>query len=258
MPTLLEVQRAMRASLVAGDDAAAAGMLADGIGGERLGIYRNTYLVAATRALRLNFPAVAKLVGAEFFDGAAGIFATRHPPTAACLDDYGEGFADFLAGFAPAARLVYLRDVARLEWAVGRALHAPDRDALDLARLAALTPDDRVVLVPHPALTLLSAGHPADLIWRATLADDTAALAAIDPGAGPVHLVVRRTAGVEVARLDESAWRFAKALCAGEPVEAALGDMPDARAYALLAEYLAAGWFVDFYTSDRAERRAAP
>ena len=55
MPTLLEVQRAMRRSLVEHDDGeAAAYILADGLAPEaRLNVYRNTAIGALTTALRL-------------------------------------------------------------------------------------------------------------------------------------------------------------------------------------------------------------
>src|SRR6516225_2425236 len=96
MPTLLEVQRAMRASLVDRDDAAAAAMLPEGVGADRLNIYRNTVLIGLTKALSLCFPAVRRLVGADFFEGAAGLFIPQHPPRAAWLDRYGAEFPDFL------------------------------------------------------------------------------------------------------------------------------------------------------------------
>jgi hypothetical protein len=249
VPTLLELQRAMRASLVERDKGAAAAMLADDIDADRLDIYRNTFLIGATRALRLSFPAVHRLVGAEFFEGAAGIFIAHHPPRAACLDDYGAQFPEFLQSFPPAATLVYLADVARLEWAVSRALHAPDREPVALLRLAALASDDhgRVAFVPHPSITLLRADCPADAIWRGGLDGDDAALAAVDLGAGAAHLLVeRRAAGVEVTRLDEPAWRFAAALCEGRTIEAALAELPEARAHGLLAEHLSAGRFIDY------------
>ena len=58
MPTLLEVQRAMRASLVDRDDGVAAAMLAEGVGAERLNIYRNTFLVGLIKA-----PFMALVIG---------------------------------------------------------------------------------------------------------------------------------------------------------------------------------------------------
>lgn len=249
MPTLLELQRAMRASLVDRDDRAAAAMLAENVPADRLDIYRNTFISGVTKALRLSYPAVHRLVGAGFFEGAAGLFIAQHPPHAAYLDDYGAEFPEFLRHFQPAASLVYLADVARLEWAVNRAIHAADLDPLDLARLLALAPEDqiRVCFVPHPSVALLRSEYSADVIWRAVLSSDDATLAAVELDAGLVHLLVeRRATGVEVSRLGDAAWRFATMLFEGRPfgaVFAAAAAHPDA----LLAEHLAAGRFVDFH-----------
>jgi hypothetical protein len=249
VPTLLETQRAMRASLVDGDDAAATAMLAADVNADRLNIYRNTFVTGVTKALRLTYPAVHRLVGADFFEGAAAQFIAQHPPRAAYLDEYGADFPDFLRTFPPAASLVYLADVARLEWAVGRAIHAADVEPLDLARLAALSPEDQggVRFIPHPSVGLLYADYPVDAIWRGVLNDDDAALAGVDLDAGPVHLLVERgAAGVEVSRLDERRWSFAAELCDGRLVEAAFAGAAGTTADALLAEHLAAGRFIDF------------
>jgi hypothetical protein len=260
MPTLLEVQRAMRASLVDRDDGAAAAMLPDGVGAERLNIYRNTVLIGLTKALSLCFPAVRRLVGADFFEGAAGLFIPQHPPRAAWLDRYGADFPDFLQHFAPAATLAYLADVARLEWAVNLALHAGDAAPLDFARLTALAPEHQasVSFVPHPSVSLLRLDHPADDIWRAVLDGDDAALAAVNADAGPVHLLIERGAsGVGVLRLAEPAWRFARDLVAGRTIEAACAAADGVDVQALLAEHLAGGRLVDFHVAKATHGAAA-
>lgn len=257
MPTLLELQRAMRAALVGGDDGAAVAMLADGVPAGRLDIYRNTFVAGVTKALRLSFPAVHRLVGDDFFAGAAAVFIARHPPRAACLDDYGAEFPQFLHGFPPATSLEYLPDVARLEWAVSRALHAPDVASLDLARLQALLPEEqiRICFVPHPFVALLCLDYPVDSIWRGVLSADDAALAAVDLTSGPVHLLVERRAnGVEVSRLDMAAWRFAAALCEGRPLADVFAAFPASACeeqgsghVVRLAGHLDAGRFIDFH-----------
>jgi Putative DNA-binding domain len=249
MSTLLETQRAMRTWLVEGERNAAADLLADGISADRLDIYRNTFVANATRALRLTYPAVRKLVGDEFFEGAAAAFIAQHPPRSACLDHYGEAFVAFLAAFPPAALLFYLADVARLAWAVSRAIHADDVEPLDLARLVALSPGEqvRVAFVPHPSVSLLTLATPADTIWRAVLAGDDAALAAVDPAAGAVRLLVERGAGgPEVARLDAAAWHFAAELCCGFPLGIVLAELSDGSAEKAFSAHLAAGRFIDF------------
>jgi hypothetical protein len=263
VPTLLELQHAMRAALVGGDDDAAVAMLAEGVPADRLHIYRNTFIAGVTRALRLSFPAVHRLVGDDFFAGAAAVFIARHPPRAACLDDYGAEFPKFLHTFPPAASLEYLADVARLEWAVSRALHAPDVALLDLARLQALQPEEqiRICFVPHPSVAVLCLEYPVDLIWHGVLSNDDAALAAADLTSGPVHLLVERgsATGVEISRLDMAAWRFAAALCESRP----LGNVFAAYSPSAceeqewghevrLADHLAAGRFVDFHLAPTA------
>lgn len=250
-PSLLELQRAMHASLVLHDDHGISPHVVAGTfsPAERLDIYRNTFASALTTALRLSYPAVHLLVGAEFFAGAARIFIEAHPPTSACLDEYGEAFPAFLSDFEPSASLAYLPGVAALERAVNRALHAPDVDPLDPHRLATLAKPDRahVRFAPHPSLCLVRTNYPADLIWHAVLEKDDAALSAIDPGPGPAWLLVQRLAtGVEVRRVSEAAWRFTSALCAGKPLAAALDEARDFDASALLADHLAAGRFIDF------------
>ena len=244
MPTLLELQTAVREFMLRGDAAAAEHVIADGIAPEgRLSIYRNTYVSVVVNALRLAYPAVHRLVGGEFFEGAARTFIDANPPRAAYLNAYGAEFGDFLATFAPASSLAYLPDVARLDWAVNVALHADDAAPLDVQRLANM-PED-IVFVPHPSVSLLETRFPADAIWRAAIDDNDEALSAIELDDRPVRLIVSRDAnGVEVQRLDTGAWHFAKALISGVPLPDALASA-EADMSAALAAHLANGHFID-------------
>ncbi len=249
MPSLREVQHAIRQSLVEHDDLAAVPLvLAAGLAPAlRLAVYRNTFDGNLANALRLSYPAVHRLVGAEFFEGAAHIFAHGRPPRTAYLDEYGSNFPEFLADFPAAASLPYLADVARLEWAVNRALHAPDAAPLDAQQLAGLdsVDHDSVRFIVHPSVTLLNASYPLDVIWRAVLAQDDRALAAIDLAEEPVWLLVQRLAtGIEVTRIDEPAWQFSHSLFAGQPLGTALASVSAAEAATVLAGHIAAGRFV--------------
>jgi len=277
MPSLAELQRAMRRHLLTRDGAAAAFVVDDGIAAlERLAVYCHTFESVAVRALRLNHPAVARLVGDDFFEAAALAYLAERPPASAWLDSYGAGFAGFLARWQPAAVLGYLPDVARLEWSVSRALHAPDGTAPDSGALAALGALDAreqgaLRLAAHPSLRLLRTQGAADLIWRATLADDDDALGALDPQGGPRWLLVARTAsGIELQALDEAAWRFTLDLACGCALQQAL-DRLAARerasatsagcatdAAALLAGHLASGRFTVPGVSRRARRSRIP
>jgi hypothetical protein len=260
---LLELQHAMYRSLVERDDGpAAAYIIAGGLPPEsRLSVYRNTFIGTLTTALRLSYPALQRLVGAEFFEGAAALFIEAQPPGSAYLDEYGEAFPEFLASFPPAAHLTYLPGVARLEWAVNRALHAPDLPGLDVGRLVSIpsATQDQVRFTPHAALGLVRDDAPVDLIWRAVLDQDEGAMATIDLEAGPVWLLVERSpAGIEVKRIDPPAWRFAEALFAGHPIETAIAAVPAADATRLIAEHLAAGHFIGFEFPETPDSTGSP
>lgn len=252
MAPLLELQRAMRAALLGTDDVEAPPEV---IGGDiapaaRVNVYRNNVLGNLTGALRVSFPAIARLVGDAFFAGACAQFIRTSPPVSPDLYEYGADFADFLAGFAPARDVPYLPDVARLEWAVNEALHAPAAPAVTAAALIevpeALQPGLR--FVPHPSLTLLAPQHPARAIWQAVLQDDgdarAAALAAIDLAAPAEKLAVLMQQGdLAVLLLSPAGFDLARALTGGETLLDALALIPDADAPALLGGFLAHGLF---------------
>jgi hypothetical protein len=200
-------------------------------------------------------------VGAEFFEGAARVFVREHAPASACLNDYGGELADFLLRFAPAAAVPYLAEVARLEWAVNRALHASDVPGLSLARLRALDEAAlaRVCFSAHPGVSLLQLSFPADAIWRAVLDQDDAAMAAIDLASGPVRLLIERAAGgVQVRRLGAPAFEFAARLCAGTPLFAAVEPRFEAECHRWLAQHLRAARFIDFHLAAAADGASAP
>jgi hypothetical protein len=179
-------------------------------------------------------------VGAECFEGCARRFVQVSPPSVPWLYAYGGDFAGFLASFPSLAQLSYLEDVARLEWAINGALHAPDHDGLDAAGLRALAAaDPRVVrFEPHPGVRLLRVSCPADVIWRAVLEGDDATLERIDLSDGPHWLLVERgDTGLRVGHLPEAAWHFTAALFAGKTVEAALEGLDDVDAVSILADH---------------------
>ena len=259
MPTLRELQHDIARGLIARDAAAAAHVVSDEIAAAaRLAVYRNTIVAGLITALRLSYPAVHRLVGAAFFESAAQVFLEAQPPRSACLDDYDPAFADFLDKFAAAAAIPYLAGVARLDWAVSRALHAPDADALDPARLGALNAAEqrRIRFVPHPSVGLVRADHPVDAIWRAVLAQDEAAMAAIDLGDGPVFLLVQRRNGdSEISRLAPAAWHLTASLCAGRPLQDAIEAAGDVDAVAVLTTHLINGVFTAFAVDEAGGRQ---
>jgi hypothetical protein len=255
MPALRELQHAFaRALLAPGDADVESWVIADAIpAADRTAIYRNTFHGVAVAALRITYPVVDRLVGAEFFEGAARLYLAEQPPLSAYLNDYGASFGDFLADFGPVAGLRYLPDVARLEWAVAASANAPDAAALDPASLARWPPEtlERLRLVPHPSLRIVELATSADAIWCAITAGEEDALAGIELASERFAVVVHRAdRGVVIRRLTADERAVTEALMIGQPIGDALRLAPEEVATVLLAEHLAGGRFTHAETEN--------
>src|ERR1700724_2194426 len=75
---------------------------------ERFAVYRNNVMVGLIGALEARFPATRKIVGEDFFKGAAKLFAAMQPPRSPLMLFYGDAFPAFLEDFEPAREVPYL------------------------------------------------------------------------------------------------------------------------------------------------------
>lgn len=183
----------------------------------RFAVYRNNVVVSLIDALADGYPVVQALVGDEFFRAMARRYVVDRPPASAVMAEYGDDFADFIAGFAPAAGLPYLADLARLERCRVTACHAADAAAIDPARLAAALaepatlPDLRLAL--HPALAVLTSDYAVVALWAAH--QGLGELAEVRPDTPESALVLRYGLDVEVIGIPAAAAAFVASLAAG-------------------------------------------
>ena len=251
MSALLELQRAMRTALLEDNGTPLSALIGGAFDApSRVRIYRNNVLGNLTGALRLTFPAVKRLVGADFFAAAAARFISAAPPAGADLYEYGAAFPGFLATFEPVQTIAYLPDVARLEWAVNHALHAVFVPALTPDALFDVPEQHQAGLrfAAHPSLSLLALTHPAKAVWQAVLTEDAklraSSLAAIDISvAGDVLAVLRGADGLVLMELSRTAYDFACALTGGQCLADALELVSSEDAAPLLGGFIAHGFF---------------
>ena len=188
----------------------------------RFAVYRNNHFVSLIDALSDTYPVVMRLVGDEFFRAMATVFVTTDAPQSPVMLEYGAGFAKFVEGFEPAARLPYLADVARLEWAWLRSYHAAEATAVDLAELADLPAEqvDALQVEFHPAARLVSSDWPVVSIWEANVTN--AGDGSIGPDTGPESALINRPReSVEVRRLPPGGGSFIQHLRTGRCLAAA-------------------------------------
>jgi hypothetical protein len=172
MLPLVDLERELGAALFRDTTDVIAHVASQGLSpSARIDIHRNHVQRSLTKLLAATYPAVASLTDTRFFAWLAHEFIVEAPPASPCLFEYGEAFAEFIAGFPACAGLPYLADVARLEWAIHAVFHAGD---------------------DTPAAHLVHSRFPVHQIWRAAL--DPAA-PGVDLSSGPAHLRVYRVDG---------------------------------------------------------------
>lgn len=218
----------------------------DNGGNPALHVYRNTVLKGCIDALQANYPAVARIVGEEWFRAAAAVYARRSPPESPMLVEYGAGFADFLAGFEPAAELPYLPAVARLDRFWSESHVAADEAPLRALDVAGLAPEalGGMVLKPHAAARWAWFSIPAFTIWARNREESP--VAGDEPEIewrGEGALLTRPADAIEWLELDEAACAFMDACAAGVPLAEAADAVPAGNVAGLLARLLAAGAF---------------
>ncbi len=227
----------------------------------RLAVYRNNVMHSLTAVLGDTFPVVRQWVGDEFFTAMAGVFVRAHPPRSPLMHQYGDGFAAWLATFAPAQDLPYLPDLARLEFARWQALHAADINPLPAQALAdALGDADQVArlrLTLHPCLTVIESAYAVVAVWQAHQGDEAArdaALQTLDVAESQSALVFRSGDDALVLPMRPADAALTAALHGGE----SLASASAAHAHANLPDVLGTLLAHELITAVQVADTAAP
>lgn len=253
-PSLHELQQAFAAAIFAEEKTVLSYIASDVFpAADRLQVYRDNIFARLTEALIAVYPVVRRIVGEDFFEYAAKEFILRYPPISGNLHDFGEEFAEFLDAFASVRTLVYLRDVARLEWAWHRAFHAADVSACFLEqRLDTIAPAlyEKLVFELHPSVGLLASDYPVMNIWQVNQPHSDCD-AMVNLNQGPDHLLImRRRLSVIVEPLGTSDYALLCAFAESKPLaqatEVAYLEDPAFDLQQALYQHISSGAIVGF------------
>lgn len=130
-------------------------------------VYRNNVHVSLVDALAAVYPALARLLGMDYFQALAREYVGQTLPDTPVMSRYGATFPEFVAQFPPLARWPYLGDVARIERAWQQAYHAADAEPLGPELLAEFGAQDPATLrlQLHPSAQVVESVWPALTIW---------------------------------------------------------------------------------------------
>jgi hypothetical protein len=181
----------------------------------RFAVHRRHFVRSLTGALEKTFPAVVSLTDPCFFAYAADAFIRANPPASPCLFEYGGALPDFLDAFPACETVPYIGDVARFEWALHQAFHAPDASVRGA--------------VFRPSVFHVASRWPVYAIWRVATDREEGP---VDASAGPDHLLVYRAGdNVFTEVLDEGEFAFQHGLSGhgdlGKAAAAARAAYPD-------------------------------
>jgi hypothetical protein len=219
---------------------------------ERVQVYRNNVFVSFTQALADVYPAIARLVGEDFFGQAARRYIRAHGSRSGDLHAFGREFPALLRSLRESRELPYLGDVAELEWAWHEAFHAAESSPLDAARLARVpeAAHERLRFRLDPSLRLIASRYPILAIWEANRGEaPPESEIRLDAGADCVR-VMRRDLDCHAERLSAGEFALLSELAAGaalaQACEAAAAAQPGIDLGAAMARLVLDRGLVDF------------
>ncbi len=217
-----------------------------------MAIYRNNYRGNLHDTLVSAYPVIEQLVGTDFFRFLAKQFIFQHSSSSGNLHHYGAEMARFVADFEPAQGLIYLPDIAALEWACHRAYFADDAGILDIRRLSQITPEHYadLVLHTHPACHVVRSNYPITAIWNAHQPGANCDFH-ISLDSGPSNaLVSRMNNSIIVSELEEAdaTWlqHIQSGISLGEATANTLKRHPEFDLNAALVQLVGRGILTDF------------
>jgi hypothetical protein len=169
MLSLERLQKTVARSVLGNSHPGMSSLLAAGCADpeRRLSVYRNNTRISLTAALMAVFPVTTRMVDERFFRYAASEFVRKSPPSEARLVRYGADFPNFLRTFEGLAKIPFVAETARLEWAIAEALDAASLPPCSIAALESTSDGATPELRLQPSLRFVMSHWPVLSIWSA-------------------------------------------------------------------------------------------
>lgn len=168
---LKEIQERFQRGVVEGDDTILA-EITDSSKEKRdvlFGVYRSAYVARLVDVVASDHEKLHAYLGDEQFGRMARAYVASNPSHAFSARWFAAKLPEFLRDTPPYSGQPALADLARLERALNDVFDEREAEAVTLADLAAVAPEDwaRLEFTPHPATRRIALHTNADDIWLA-------------------------------------------------------------------------------------------
>lgn len=183
---------------------------------KRLNIYRNNVFGSFEDSLSLTYAIVKKIVGDDYFFHLTRKYQENYKSNSGNLEDYGEYFSKLLKDNENEHKLLYLSDIAILEWYYNLAYLSKDVKPIDLKTLQNIDGEVFMDLYfqLHPSCYLMASQYPIFSIYRINN-NDTEEKINIAQKEGEYILIERSLSQVNVNNLSKIEYNFLKMTAGG-------------------------------------------
>lgn len=129
-----------------------------------IAVYQNNYQNNFISALKASYSCVCRLVGENFFEYLAKQYLQKYPPIEGCLQNYGQKFSEFISSIEACNGLVYLSDIATLEFCYEQCYYNANtsRELSQLNLVEACQANPKLLLT----VELINSDYPIISIWQ--------------------------------------------------------------------------------------------
>lgn len=133
-----------------------------------LTVYKRNLQANATRALRITFPTVEKLIGESLFSQCVEILLLCDPPKLGDWGLWGGGFANVLSQLPALDDYPYVEDIAILDYSLHMLSREKDSTVnLDSISLLSSHDIDRLYMTLNPSISMSASAYPIFDIYQA-------------------------------------------------------------------------------------------
>lgn len=223
-PTLNQVQQRIKQRITSPGDVSTLPFIANGrmSAKERIGIYSDAYFTRLFDALKIDFETTCKVVGEEVFYNLIQAYLKEFPSTSTSIDEVGTNLPWFIGKFHTSTDVLYLEELATLEWNLVESFYADDLPPFDQSSLTSLSPSDwgEVKLGLDRSIRLLKTNWPVWEIRKSSISIE------IKPSLS-FYLIHRFNYDVQVKPITEAEFKALSMLKDGLSIGSLCDDLED-------------------------------